>query len=131
MNRAEPRFDIDLAYGKQGEMLVGSMLEWIANGNGRVEVKRKAFLDFELYVETECDKGRTGHYAPSGINVTTAEVWAFVVADSGLALMIPTTLLRASLEHRSARPKETLVGNCPTRGILVNLAAIMDTAKQR
>jgi hypothetical protein len=72
--KAEPRFDLDYAYGRQGELQIGEFLEWIANGNGQVEVKRKRFLDLDFYVETHCDKGRKGNYQPSGISVTTAKM---------------------------------------------------------
>ena len=36
----EPRFDLDLQYGKQGELQIEEFLKWIATGNGRVEIKR-------------------------------------------------------------------------------------------
>jgi len=130
MKLAEPRFDRDLAYGKQGELLVGSYLEWIAGGNGRVEIKRKRRADLELYVETECDKGNTGRYQPSGINVTTADAWAFVVGDTGMAFVLPTALLRRALLHPSARRVEGPRGDCPTRGVLVHIAAILALAEE-
>ena len=127
---AEPRFDLDYKYGRQGELQVADFLNWLASGNGRVEVKRKRILDFELYIETECDKGRTGYFEPSGINVSEAEAYAFVVADTGISLVIPTQLLKKAIRHRSARPKEERDGSCPTRGFLVNLAAVMAVAKE-
>jgi hypothetical protein len=128
---AEPRWDRDLAYGKQGELLIEDYLEWVARRNGRVETKRKRRLDFELYVETECDKGRTGCFEPSGLNVTQADVWAFAVGNTGLAIFIPTGLLRLACSHKSARRKEEQDGSCPTRGYLVNLAAILAIARNQ
>ena len=129
MTRAEPRWDIDLPYGKQGECQLGDYLTWIAEGNGRVEVKRKRYLDVEFYVETHCDKGRLGDYRPSGITVTEADMWAFVIADTGLALCVPTELLRAAILHPTARAKEEEDGTCPTRGMLVNVGAMLAIAK--
>lgn len=82
-NRSEPRFDLDLEYGKQAELQFAEFLDWIADGNGRVEVKHKGYLDHRLYVETHCDKGRTGTFSPSGINDTTAHLWVFVIDDTG------------------------------------------------
>ena len=125
---AEPRFDLDYKYGRQGELQVAEFLDWIAKGNGRVEVKRKRYLDYELYVETECDKGRRGIYEPSGINASEASAYAFVIADTGITIIIPTPLLKAALQHRSVRRVEEYSGSCPTRGVLVNLAAIMAAA---
>jgi hypothetical protein len=125
ISKAEPRFDRDLTYGKQGELLIGTFLEWIANGNGRVEVKRKRYLDLDFYIETHCDKGKTGEYTLSGISVTTAEMWAFVIGESGISVMVPTVELRLMLEDPSTRDRSESDGNCPTRGKLVNLGALL------
>lgn len=122
---AEPRWDLDLAYGKQGELQVGDFLNWLARGNGRIEVKRKRRLDFELFIETECDKGRGGIYQPSGIYVTRADAWAFVIGDTGVTLIIPTALLKRAIQQKTARPKQETSGSCPTKGYLVNLAAVL------
>lgn len=131
MGHAEPRFDIDLKYGQQGELQIREYCEWIAAGNGRVEVKRKRYVDLEFYIEQECDKGRTGHYEPSGISVTTAEAWALVIDETNITVIVPTDLLRAAVDHKSARRTETLHGSCPTRGRLVNLGAILDAYRRQ
>ena len=128
MNTAEPRFDRDLAYGQQGELLIEDYLSWIAKGNGQVEVKKKRRLDLEFYVETECDKGRTGVYEPSGINVTTADMWAFVIGDTGMAFCLPTGLLRKAVQDKAARIVSENDGSCPTRGKLVNIGTIISAA---
>jgi hypothetical protein len=129
-DRAEPRFDIDLSYGKQGELQIGDFLKWIASGNGRVEVKRKRILDLELYVEQEKDPGCTGHYVPGGINETTAQLWCFVVGDTGIHVGIPTAILREAVAWPSSRPKECSRGSCPTRGMLVNFGMLLRRLKQ-
>lgn len=127
----EPRFDIDLQYGKQGEMQVGELLDWITEPDGKMEVKRKRILDHRVYVETHCDKGRRGIYKPSGISVTTACVWSFVVADTGIVLTIPTNFLREMLNDPSSKDKEERDGNCPTRGKLVDICVLLFREKQR
>ena len=129
--RAEPRFDIDLQYGKQGELQIGEYLHWIATGNGRVEVKTKRQLDWYFYVETHCDKGRRGIYQPSGILITTAEAWAINIGDSGIALICPTDLIRLMVDDPTSRAKEEVDGACPTRGKLINLVALLFRYKQR
>jgi hypothetical protein len=129
--RAEPRFDIDLAYGRQGELQISDYLTWLAEGNGRIEVKRKRYIDLNFYVEMQCDKGRTGVYLPSGISITTAEAWAFPIADTGIAVIIPTNELRSMLEDPSTYDREERDGSCPTRGKLVNLGALLYRHKRR
>jgi hypothetical protein len=129
--KADPRFDIDLAYGKQGELQIGELLEWIANGNGRVEVKRKRILDLYLYVETACDKGRRGVYQSSGIQTTIADVWAFCLGGTGIAILIPTALLRDALEDPSTRDKQECDGDCPTKGKLINVGVLLYRFKKQ
>lgn len=129
--KAEPRFDIDYAYGRKGELIIGDFLRGIADGKGRVEVKRKRYLDWWFYVETHCDKGRTGNFEPSGISVTEAEAWAVVFGDTGISLLVPTHELRALIDDASSRDRTESDGQCPTRGKLVNLVVLLWRHKQQ
>lgn len=124
-DRNEPRFDLDLPYGKQAELQIAEFLDWIADGNGRVEVKHKRYLDHVLYIETHCDKGRRGVWQPSGINVTTAAMWVFVIGETGCHVAIPTDLLRLMVADSSSRPSQETDGNCPTRGVLVDFCVLL------
>ena len=126
---AEPRWDRDLAYGQQGELYWDDIFAWFARGNGRREDKRKRRLDLYFYVETECDKGRTGRYEPSGISVSEADIWTYLIGETGLGVVIPTRLLKEAVRHPTARRVEERDGSCPTRGLLVHLAAMLDIAK--
>lgn len=128
--KAEPRFDIDLKYGVGGEVQVQQLLDWVVSGNGLVEVKRKRILDLWFFVETHCDKGRHGTYQPSGISVTTASTWFFVLGDSGITVSFPTDVLRAMLNDASVRDKEEMDGLCPTKGKLINLSVLLFRYKQ-
>ena len=79
-------FDLDLSYGQAGENLVEELLT-----QGRtVEVKRdrKWHSTGNVYVEVECWYMRTESWEPSGVMVTKAEYWAFVL-EKGV-LMVPT-----------------------------------------
>lgn len=129
--KAEPRFDIDVIRGRQGELQIGQLLDWIAKGDGAVEVKTKSYFDFNVYVETSCDKGRQGVYQPSGISVTTAHVWAFCIEDTGISVIVPTDLLREMLSDPTTQPKEQLLGSCPTRGQLIKLGVLLFRLKER
>lgn len=128
--KAEPRFDIDVAYGRQGELLIADYLTWLAEGNGRIEVKRKSYLDLNFYVETHCDKGRTGVYVASGISITTAHTWAFVIHDTEIAILIPTEELRGMLDDGSTKDREQRDGAYPTKGKLVSLNVLLYRRKR-
>lgn len=127
-DKAEPRFDLDLAYGRQAELQIRDFLDWVAAGNGRVEVKRKRYLDHRFYVETHCDYAARGEYRPSGINATTAVVWAFVIGDTGIHVAIPTEILKAAVGQ--GRDVEERDGTCPTRGKLIDFAALLWRLRQ-
>lgn len=129
--KAEPRFDLDYVYGRQGELQIADFLSWIATGNGQVEVKRKRYLDLKFYIETHCDKGRTGEFLPSGISITTAKAWAFVIAESGVSVIVPTDELRRMLDDSSSKDRTEIDGSCPTRGKLVYLSVLLWRHKQR
>jgi hypothetical protein len=124
--KAEPRFDRDFSYGKQGELLIGEYLEQLARGHGQVEVKRKRILDLGFFVETKCDKGRSGTFQPSGISTTTATTWAFVIGDTGIALFVPTDLLRAMFDSPLTQNVACVEGNCPTKGKLIYLIDLVN-----
>jgi len=118
--KAEPRFDRDFSYGKQGELLIGDYLEKLARGHGQVEVKRKRIIDLKFFVETRCDKGRRGTFEPSGISTTTATTWVYVIGDTGIAVFVPTDILRAIFTDRMTLNVACEQGNCPTKGKLVD-----------
>jgi hypothetical protein len=79
-------FDLDFSYGQAGENLVEELL----TQGKTIEVKRdrKWHSTGNLYVEVECWYMRTESWEPSGVMVTKAEYWAFVL-EKGV-LMVPT-----------------------------------------
>lgn len=116
----EPAFDMDRQYGEEGEGTVRDVLGLRAH---RIEVKRKSYVDEQFYVEWEHDPGRRGRYKPSGLQVTKAAYWAYVVGDTGLIVLVPTVLLRQARELGD--PAEETDGSCPTRGTLVSLDLVL------
>lgn len=79
-------FDLDFRYGYAGEQLVEELLT-----NGKtVEVKRdrRWHETGNLYIEVECWYNSTQSWQASGVAVTEADYWAFVLEES--VLMIPT-----------------------------------------
>jgi hypothetical protein len=79
-------FDLDFSYGQAGENLVEELL----TQGKTIEVKRdrKWHSTGNVYVEVECWYMRTESWEPSGVMVTKAEYWAFVL-EKGV-LMVPT-----------------------------------------
>src|SRR3990167_6722018 len=106
VSRAEPRFDLDLKYGQEAEARISKIFKWFGNGDRRLEVKRKRYLDHYIYVETHCDKGRTGVFEPSGINRTTAAIWFFVIDRTDIHITLPTALLRSAMDDPSSQDRE-------------------------
>ena len=124
-----PAFDLDLPYGAAGEELARSVLGWVLNGHARVEVKRKRRVDGLLYVELMQDPGGTGtRWRQSGLNTTEADLWAYVVADTGVLIVLPTDLLRWAVRTDAGRPCAETDGDNPTQGRLFHIAWLMQAA---
>ena len=87
----EPRFDLDRDYGEDGEDTVRRVL---GLSGSRIEVKRKRREDDQFFLELRHAPGRRGDWQASGLNVTAAEYWAFLVGDTGVIVLAPTALLR-------------------------------------
>lgn len=125
----EPRFDLDSEYGRQGEMFVQDVAEAIRSQ--RVEVKRDARWagTGNLFIEYECLKV-SGRWEKSGIAITDASVWAFVLGDTETAIFIPTELLRGFCRELYRKGDfyhlECVVGSHPTRGVKVPLVWLLD-----
>ena len=79
-------FDLDFSFGREGEELVEQLL----TKGKRVEVKRdRKWQDTgNVYIETACFFTKKNEWAPSGLAVTEAEYWAFVLKKT--VLMLPT-----------------------------------------
>lgn len=79
-------FDLDFGYGRKGEQLVEELL----TEGRKVEVKRdrKWWITGNIYVEVECYYQRSKSWEKSGLSVTEAEYWAFVL-EKGV-LIVPT-----------------------------------------
>lgn len=123
----EPRFDLDLEYGKQGELFIRDIAEGIKNQT--IEVKRDARWanTGNLYIEYQCRKV-SGNWEKSGIAATDALMWAFVLGDTETAIFVPTALLREwarELYHKGRR-SECIVGSHPTKGVLMPLGWLLE-----
>lgn len=127
----EPRFDIDAEYGRQGELFVSSIIEALATGS--VEVKRDSRFSKtgNVYVEYECRK--RGVWKKSGIATTEAELWAFVLGDSNVVFVVPTSSLKELVLELWQNPKnrrEETDGDCPSKGVIVPVHTLVAWAKK-
>jgi len=88
-------FDLDFTYGKEGENLVEQLL----TGGKTVEVKRdrKWWSTNNVYIEVECWYLSSQSWEPSGLSVTKADYWAFVL-EKGV-VMIPTDHLHYTVKN--------------------------------
>jgi hypothetical protein len=89
-------FDLDFSFGSEGEKLVKELL----TGGLTVEVKRdrKWHSTNNLYIEVECWYMTKQAWEPSGLSVTTAAYWAFVLEQS--TLIVPTDVLRHTVREK-------------------------------
>ena len=88
-------FDLDFGYGKGGENLVEELL----TKGKTVEVKRdrKWHATGNLYVEVECWYQKSNSWEKSGLSVSEADYWAFVLEHG--VLMIPKDHVYYALRH--------------------------------
>lgn len=122
----EPGFDRDYEYGRPSELALDGLLEGLKRGDLRAENKRKRMRDTTFYVEVEQNAFGRGEWKPSGISITTADVWAIEIDDTGVFVLVSVARLRRAVELRVGRWKEC-GGSNPTRGWLVHLAQIVST----
>lgn len=113
-------FDLDFSYGRKGETLV----EELMTGGYTVEVKRdrKWAVTNNLYIETRCYYVSSGSWEASGLAVTEADYWAFVLESS--VLMIRTPVLRfATAEY--GRPITCDIPPNKSSGYLITVEDLM------
>jgi hypothetical protein len=125
MNVAEPAWDIDKLRGDEGEALVRQMRSAVLAGTCEVKTDEVALRTRRVYVEHECCTA--AGWKPSGIAVTKAASWAFVLGRT--VVWMPTWLLKNIARDlgwpdgkRTDRPgvhAECPRGSHPTRGVLV------------
>lgn len=123
-------FDLDLTVGKVGEEYVSSLL-----GMDTVEVKRdlKWFKTENLYIEYSCYSTLQGTYVASGISITKATHWAFVLGDS--VVIVPTSHIKGIIELNSKinmlREVPCNIPPNPSKGYLITINDLMTYQKYK
>lgn len=92
----QPKWDVDLAYGRKGEEWVSGFLGSLVLGEPghlTVEAKRdRQWLNTgNIWIEVECR--RADGWQASGVMTSEADMWTLLLADCVL-LGIPTRVLR-------------------------------------
>ena len=115
-------FDLDFRDGKEGEDLVEGVLKDILTGT--IEVKRdmKWIKTGNIYIETECFYQSSGQWEMSGLSVTKATHWAFVLEN--FVLILPTEDLKEIVDVEG-HPISTDIEPNPTRGFLIKIDNIV------
>lgn len=113
-------FDIDLKFGKEGEDTVANLLSIET-----VEVKRdKRWKETgNLYIETDCWYNASQSWEKSGLSVSKATHYAFVLEN--MVVIIPTPDLKAIVE-KSGRAIECRIEPNPSKGYLIKLSHIVE-----
>ncbi len=117
-----PNWDYDLAFGAEGEATAKA---WHRGGH---ETKAKRRLDDGFYLEYEQNPFDQG-WRPSGVMVTDAPYYEWVIAETGIVLAVPTPVLRHCVTHELGYPVEETDGTCPTRGRLLRLSDMLTAWK--
>ena len=117
-------FDLDFGYGRKGEQLVDELL----TGGRTVEVKRdrKWAKTNNLYIETECFFKKIEDWAPSGLGVTEAAYWAFVLEES--TLIVPTDALRWCVKEFGRQITCNIPPNL-SKGFLITVDDLMSATR--
>jgi hypothetical protein len=101
----------------------------LLTGGRTVEVKRdrKWFKTNNLYIETECFFQKIGDWAPSGLGVTEASYWAFVLQES--TLIVPTDALRYAVKE-FGREISCFIPPNQSKGFLITVDDLMTATRK-
>lgn len=117
-------WDLDLRAGELGEQKIADLLS-----ADTIEVKtdRRWVETGNLYIETECFYQSTQSWEPSGLRISKATHWAFLIEDS--ILIIPLERLKEAV-WKSNRPILCNIPPNPSRGYLITPASILESIRQ-
>ena len=116
-------WDLDLRAGEEGESKIADLLSI-----DTIEVKTdKRWQETgNLYIETECYYVNDNAWKPSGIRVSEATHWAFVLQD--IALIMPLWQLKDAV-YTVGKPITCDIQPNPTRGYLITPSQIIECIK--
>ena len=115
----DSNWDLDLRDGLKGESMVADLLSL-----DTVEVKtdRRWHETGNIYIETDCYYVATQSWQPSGLMVSKATHWAYVLED--MVLIVPTNKLRDAVDRLGRRITCNIPPN-PSKGYLITPEQIL------
>ena len=124
----DSNWDLDLRAGLTGESKVADLLSL-----DTVEVKtdRRWHETGNVYIETECYYVNDDAWKPSGVRVSKATHWAFVLEDS--VLIVPLHRLKEAI-WELGKPITCNIPPNPSRGYLIKPVVLLEhirTARAR
>lgn len=117
-------WDLDLRFGQEGEVAANALLTAPIE---TVEVKRdRRWKDTgNLYIETDCWSDGRQEWYWSGITVTKATHWSFVLED--ILITVPTDKIKLAVKTYGM-PKEMNRPEYSTRGYLITVDNLLRVA---
>jgi hypothetical protein len=119
----DSNWDLDLRSGMEGESRLADLLHL-----DTVEVKTdRRWVDTgNLYIETECYYQNDSAWKPSGIRVSKATHWAFMLEDA--ALIVPLHRL-SEYVYSSGKAITCDIPPNPSRGYLIKASGLIEYIK--
>ncbi len=119
----DSNWDLDLRDGLAGESKIADLLSL-----DTVEVKtdRRWYQTGNVYIETECWYQSSQTWEPSGIRVSKATHWAFVLEDT--VLIVPLGRL-IEVVWNEGKPIECNIPPNPSRGYLIKPNVMLESLR--
>jgi hypothetical protein len=131
MTTYSPHFDIDFSRGLIGEDLVKSLPEAIKDGTIEVKTDYRAQETGNFYIETwQYSKQDESNKKQSGINITTATFWAFVIPQTSSMFLIRTDELKSLMRENDYRETRQPQINAHTNASIGRLVPVIDIASK-
>ena len=117
--------DLDFSYGRVGESLVDELL----TGGKTVEVKRdrRWHQTNNVYIEVECWYNNSDSWEPSGLSVSQASYWAFVLESS--VHIVLTEVLRSAVAKYGREITCEIPPN-KSKGYLITIENLLSETKE-
>lgn len=118
-------FDLDYSFGLEGENLVNELL----TGGKTLEVKRdrKWWDTGNIFIEVQCWYNASKSWEDSGLTVSKADYWAFVL-ESGV-IIVPINHVKYAVKVFGKRIECTIEPN-NSRGYLITAKDLIKAMKE-